>query len=595
MPDPAAPPPRWLLPLGLLLGLLAALGVALPDRAALATNLPGYFNNDGAQAVYLHDAVHDALLAGRLDLFDPNQFWPVGISYAPINGGNILEMLVSGFFRLFLPWPFWLSVASYAWITLNTLAALPLGWHLWRRAAPTLAAALCWGLLPVHLGQLAAGRLTQLALVGLPLAVLGLLRISEEDHPRNAWLAGLGMALTAAGYWFYAIFLCILAPLFLLHGARLRPVRPLFHDTGRAALIALAGMAPGLLVIALGAARAGGAPDDALDAATMSPLFPDALQLENPQPKGLQGWFPLVFAPGLLFTLWRGQRRGLWLGAAALALIFALGPAQQALGRTWLLPAWLLWKGVPGFDRMLHPDRWVSVAGLFLVIGAVDGLARWRPLATVALPIGLLIQLIAGGALPLGSYTLRGGELWRAVAEDPQRGALIVLPLLQAPMTCSEQPFHGRALLGGMVENQPWFHPPEWTERVNSNTVLLDLWRISRGKAPQHGPYQADLDRLRADGFDTLVLDNASWRLVGELVGRDGERLLSDYLGPPARRFADGALWRLPSAGLPGAPPDRDERIDFMGPPGPDPKARGGGLRAPGTPPGPPPPAPPPR
>jgi hypothetical protein len=213
----------------------------------------------------------------------------------------------------------------------------------------------------------------------------------------------------------------------------------------------------------------------------------------------------------------------------------------------------------------------------------------------VALPIGLLIQLIAGGVLPLGSYTLRGGELWRAVAEDPQRGALIVLPLLQAPMTCSEQPFHGRALLGGMVENQPWFHPPAWTERVNSNTVLLDLWRISRGKAPQHGPYQADLDRLRADGFDTLVLDNASWRLVGELVGRDGERLISDYLGPPARRFADGALWRLPSAGLPGAPPDRDERIDFMGPPGPDPKARGGGLRAPGTPPGPPPPAPPPR
>ena len=62
----------------LALGFGLALVVAGPDLPGLTQGLPGRLNDDGLHAIYLHHQVHDALAAGRLDLSDPHQLWPVG-------------------------------------------------------------------------------------------------------------------------------------------------------------------------------------------------------------------------------------------------------------------------------------------------------------------------------------------------------------------------------------------------------------------------------------------------------------------------------------------------------------------------------------
>ncbi|MEC8425600.1 MAG: hypothetical protein VX000_17560, partial [Myxococcota bacterium] len=362
--------------LALALGLVGALLAAGPGFAGLTEALPGYENDDSRNAVYLHHQVHEALMDGRLDLSDPHQFFPTGTPLLQLHGGNILEFIVSGIARSLLPWPLWLSVAALAWIPLNLMAFVPLGLRLWERRGPALAAATAWAMLPVLTGQIAAGRLTQVALIGLPIAVLGLLDVAERGG-RRAWLlAGVGMALTGMGYWFHAQFLVLLTPFFAWRAVRTRGLRPASLDLGSAAVVTLLLVSPWMLAVAWPRVMGTWTPQPPMTAEFMSPVFADALQLSGSQPRGLQGWLPGVVAVGALLGLWRGHRRALWLSCALVCTIFALGPAQDIGGTRWLLPSFPLWRWVPGFDRMLHPDRWLEVGGLFFVLLAGEGLAR---------------------------------------------------------------------------------------------------------------------------------------------------------------------------------------------------------------------------
>ena len=88
----------------LLAGVAATAVLMVPTFAPLRDGLLGYYNDDWANGVYLHHQVHDALMAGRFDFSDPSQFFPFGYNPVHSNGGNILEMVVSGVFRLFAPW-----------------------------------------------------------------------------------------------------------------------------------------------------------------------------------------------------------------------------------------------------------------------------------------------------------------------------------------------------------------------------------------------------------------------------------------------------------------------------------------------------------
>lgn len=540
------------------LGLLLALAVAGPDLGALAGALPGYENTDSAGAVYLHDAFHQALLALRWPGTDPNQMVPVGAPLWASNGGNSLEMLLSGLTRLLLPWTAWYSAAALLWIPLNLAAFVPLGRHLWGRLDAALAAGAMWAISPVALGELAAGRLTQVVGVGIPLAVLGLLRLGERSRRADLVLAGAGLALTGVGYWFYAIFLALLTPIFFAHGRAHRPWRRLLPDLlgalGLAFVLALPFAAPALLPHLDGTG-----PAPPLDPARASPFFDNALRLVGDQPRQLRGWLPWAWVLGAFATLAWGRRQGLWLALAGASVIFALGPATKVGESAFWLPYALLWQNVPLLDRLTHPGRWLGVGALFLAILAADGLARRAPQMLWALLLASFAQLWTDRVLPLGTWRLDLPTVWVEAARG--QGALIVVPVLKSPLTCRWQPLVRRPLLGGMLEEQPWAWPPAFRSFVEESALLMDLWALGEGQDREITAYEADLVLLREAGFTGVLLDQESWRRVPAAQGVPVEARLKAAFGDPTASDASGALWTLPTLGLEGMPPPPSQRL----------------------------------
>lgn len=585
---------------GLLLGLLLAGATVGFEVSSLARELPGFDNDDYRHAVYLHDQVHRALGEGRLALDDPDQLVPVGDHPVGRAGGNVLEMLLSGAFRLVAPWPLWLSLGALAWIPLNLLAFLPLGRRLWpARPLLSLSAAGAWALYPPLLGQIAAGRLTQVALVGLPLAVLGLLELVERGGRKAVLLCAAGTALLGLGYWYYAVFLAFVAPVFWAWGAwqraggvaGLRPegLRPVLLDLLRAAGASLLLVLPVLLVVLYERYGHGAAYGKPLSAEHASPDFADALRLSGEQARHVRGWLPPVLGLGALLGLARGRRRPLWLGALAVCLLFALGPGQHLGEHLWLLPSWPVWRWLPGMDAMNHPERWLAVGGIFLVLLASEGIARLpRPaqLLGLLLPLGVLHEGHRAGQLPLGGWQLQVPAVWQDLAEtEPAagtRGAVIVLPIGRSQGTCAWQPFVGRPLLGGMVENQPWFLPPQWVAFVAESPLLTSLWALGTGQDHRPVLYQADLDQLRAAGFDTVLLDQDKWSAVVEAQRVPVRQRLESLFGPAAHSSESGAWWRLPETGGEAGPlPEPAYEFQLNGPPGEDPKGSQGPRQGP--------------
>ncbi len=538
-------PNRWLWCWAVALGLLLCVALMGSNMGALNSSLPGYFNDDAINGVYLHHQVHAALVEFRFDLSDPQQFHPIGYNPVHTNGGNILEMLVSGAMRLVLPWPSWMGVAGLLWIPINMLAFIPLARRLWRDSVVVLAASATWAMFPPVLAQLSAGRWTQAALVGVPIAILGFLDVVERGGKRSILVAAGGLALTGLGYWFNALFVVILLPVFLWMGRKDRSITAVSTDLMVAANFALIFVLPMLLIIFWPVFSGGSLAGTHIETTSMNPVFPDALQLIGGQGKGLVGWLPWVFIPGIVLTLFKGQRRGLWLGLAGLCVLFSLGPAQEVSGDVWRSPYWVLWKFVPGLSRMFHPDRWMLVGGLFLTILACDGVARWRPRWVVILPIGLLAQLWVDGVSPLPVWTPTVPDHWSYLSQDREQGAVIVVPIQRSQLSSGYQPFHGRPLLGGMVEDQPWAQPEGWREYVEASPFLLSLRRLSHARDVAIALEKKDISQLRADGFTTVVFDQLSWNRLPFAVRFDPKARLEAALGPADFVGDQGAVWSL--------------------------------------------------
>lgn len=560
-------------------GVLLAVIVYWPDRAQLDVAVWGWENDDSMQAVYLHDFVHEAFRSGNFALVDETTLVPSGFDMAGANGGNILEFVVSFLTAAVAPWPRWLNLAILAWIPLNLVAFLPLGRHLWGRWGPTLAAGAAFAILPTTLGQMGALRLTQVVLIGVPIAVLGLLRVCEEGGRRPILIAAVGMALTGVGYWFYGFFLVLLSPLFIAHGLRRRGLaawRPMALDLLRAAgltlLLILPFFAPALLSISSGYAPEG--PSHAVPH-----MFPDVIQLFGDDVRHMRGWFSFVLLPAIAITLWRGERRVLWVACALVCVVFALGPAQQnAEGWTFKLPYYPFWLLVPGLSRMLHPERWIHVGGLFLVVLAGDGLARsWlRGHLVWLLPVGGLVQLFALN-LPMGNWVWKPPTVYTALNDQPGSG-IVVLPLLQCSIASSWKPAHGRPMLGGMTEEMIEFLPSEQRAFLEGSHLLMTLHGVSQGERLELQPWQVDLDALHSAGLDTLVLDRRCQQRSGSAKNARIEEAITRAFGAPLHRDDTGAIWALPTEGQPGVPPPHGRELLF--PDIPDRKSKD--LRSPG-------------
>jgi len=517
----------------------------------LGRSLPGVYNDDWANGVYLHHQVHAALLDGRFDLSDPRQFFPFGYNPVHSNGGNILEMLVSGILRAVLPWPYWLSVAALAWIPLNLLAFIPLGRRIFDRPGVVLAAAATWAVFPPVLDHIGAGRLTQAALVGLPIAVAGLLDVASGGGRRARWLAAVGWAITGLGYWYNALFLGLLLPIFWWCLRSTVGGGALAREFARVGAMALAMVAPFLTVVFWPALSGGAMPGSHIDPTQMNIVFPDALHLIGGQTQGLANWLPYSMMIGVGgFIVW-GRSRALWGLLCVAGVVFALGPGQQIAGAAVPMPYWVLWKTVPGLSGMFHPDRWILVTGLFLSIAAVEGVSRRFPRATWLVPLGVMAQLWVRGDAPLPTWTPSLPAHWQALTADSVEGAVIVIPMDYGQLAGQYQWVHGRPLLGGMIEDQPWRHPPEWTAYIRSNPFLLSLRSVSYGRGVSGKPDAKSVSELQRDGFSHIVYDHRSWVQSQRKATSEPLADLVSLLGDPGFASADGAVWRLSDLGDP--------------------------------------------
>ena len=121
-----------------------------------------------------------------------------------------------------------------------------------------------------------------------------------------------------------------------------------------------------------------------------------------------------------------------------------------------------------------------------------------------------------------------------------------------------------------MGENQPWFRPPAFEIFVEGNGLLMQLWKLGRGEDLRVQVYQADLDQLRDEGLDGIVLDAGAWAHA-PLTGRvDARARLEEAFGPPLVDDVSGQLWTLPARGLEGASPSFGP-LRNEGPAGPPP------------------------
>ncbi len=569
--------------LALLLGVVASLVVALPELQALRGGaLLGYQNDDWLGAIALHHGTHQALLAFEAPWLHRAFMWPTGMNLLPANGANILEFLLSGLLKaLGAEHP--LSFTPLLILPLNLLGFVPLGLHLWKRWGPTLAAAMVWTLLPPSLGELATGRMTQALLFALPLVMLALLRLKGGGW-RNAVLLGVSGALLALSYWFYAAMAVLCLPLFLI--AHRQRGQALLKELLLAAAIAAAITSPwwiSLALVGLPSPQAGG-----LDAAQLSPLFADVLALNGAWPTHLRGWLPAILVPGLIWTLTTRARQQLpWIAMLLLCWVMAMGPAQELGARVWRLPAYPLWRWVPGFDAFHHPDRWLHVAGLPLVVLAFDAAARTKKkglsLALSALaPVALVVQAFGMGWLPLGTWNPTPPTLWQALDARPETGAILVVPVLQSPLASAWQHHHQRPLMGGVFEAQPWFIDPAHLDAMGRSPLVVSLWKQRGQNAPAVTFNQGDQAYFEQNHIDTVVLDEAAWRKAHGHPSTATRRSITQALGQPKHQDASGAIWVLPPEATQGALLENAVDLRISGPPGPPPGPGAASPKAPG-------------
>ncbi len=536
-----------------------------PDLVSLGEAVLGFDNADKRGAMYLHEQLHRSLRDGVLPTFDDHQLFPVGIGLAPLNGYNSVEMWVSGLFRLFLPWPTWFNLAHLAFLPLNLLGFLPLGLRLFVGLSPALAAGTAWALSPWYLHEIAAGRLTQVVLFALPLAVWAWLGVMEQGRPRDRVWAGVSLGLLGISFWYYAYFLLLLLPVFLL--VRRRPLAAIARDTVIAGGIALLTAGPLLLAVLWPRIIGDEAPMPPAGMLLHTRHYDSALQLSGPQPDGLDGAFPWVLAPGLVLGLLFARRRGLWLVLTLLCLVAALGPFQRVGATLYRLPYAVVWEHLPLLARMTNPGRWTAILMLPLWILCVEGLLGFLRLPRLGrreqfhrrahlcwlVPFLAVVQTQRSGNLHLGHYDPGPPPLWAAVAEQAE-GALIVVPVLFDAEACGWALFHGQPMLGGMVSSLPWAWPASFRERVEANGLLMQLYGLGAARDGALKLHQDDLQALRDDGFRHVVWDSNSWaRVRPERRTPDPLARLREALGPPRYEDPMGAWWDLPAIGAPGA------------------------------------------
>jgi hypothetical protein len=549
---------------------LLAIGMTAPTWLADTPSLIGHWGAlDLPGSVWAHWWVAHCLSVGANPFIDTMSFVPFGLS--PVHQYNLLDAILGS------PWV--LLAGTRVGYNLATLAALTTtgmgGYALARSTGTGMRGALFTAVAiqassAVSL-ELYEGRLSQFLLVYFLLALASLVTLIRTGGGlRIAIVLGVCAAATAGIYWYAATYFLPAACIIVLAHR---------HTLGRkhCTWIAVAGLIGlGLIlpfVIDLlgswntlpGMARNGSSTAaggnlvsglSGLQVATDNsrwPLWP--LIGASNQEHGHQ-ISPLVLVLSVFAFRWKQTGRWTWLGIAIVGWIMAMGPKLHGYNSTTDVSLPFAWVGMifPPFERMWWPQRFEILCAIGLSVLAGAALERWltnRPRANALWMASVLLIVLdsplRSGVLPIQTsptpttnmalYTGLDGPIFTTPVW-PNVGQLHRLRWLQTQ--------HELAFQNGNGEHIPSHRPPQYTDWMNTNSMVRALNDLKMTRHLEARVEPDDIQHLIDAGFRYAVVDPY---VYGETGGRipaaTHSRVFEQVWGSPIRTSRGGAVWRI--------------------------------------------------
>ncbi len=533
---------------------------------------PGRAWIDG-YGTWWHFWVFGEWLAGRVDL-EPCTllFFPWGKPMLAHTGLNLLDAA--------LAWPLRLAtgpvLGASLWVAAVLLGNALGGWVLARALGAGQRAwlgALVLLLCPYCLEELQLGRPTQALLLFPALFLADLWRL---DSRSRALRAGLWLALTALGYWYYGLLCGGLLALHAVVSLVLGPDRrsPLVRY---ALLVGLATLLVAPVAVPLGLALARGEVpglmvlgDSSSGNLALRTVEGEAeglyvLSLFSGRVGSLIHEGGLRFVPGALVAgplLWgllvaglvaaRGRARAVLLGWLVLCLAVALGPVL-VIGDHFLGNP--VYAGAAAASEVLQrwwwPGRavallWVLAAGLGgLALAVVPG--RRLPVMLGGAFVGaMVLQGVSQQLAPLASWPAETSPgLACLAAASP--GAVIDLPDNTGQRNLYLQTLHGKPILGGMPSTKAAFVPVETQVLRSTNSWLETLIAVGGRRFPRTTGWEEQDERaIQSLGYRYVLVQKGAYLRDSAVAGKGSSdwprvsRHLQLLTGEPA--YEDGSL-----------------------------------------------------
>lgn len=530
-----------------------------PGFETLGSRFLGYEYVDHYGTQWFYWFVEYALQTGssleHTDLF----FYPWGKDIFGHTGSNVLDA--------FLALPFRAVFGHVVGYNLFVIAGLAVsGWAFTRFAlefTQDRLAAILGGVLftfnPYALAEMVEGRPTQGILAPMVLFLHTTWRAGLSPGWGAPVAAGFMLAVCGYQYWYYAFFAGMVC---LAHGLWRTALPP--EGAGRRvevfgrhvliAAVALTLVSPVALPLAM-IDDSSGVPG-LLDTASWTWHMTLPITVEE-QSIGLYLWQP--FWGGLGFYVLTGDRkelflvhqevtpvllwlaaawallrkgvlpgRGAWAAMIAMSMLLAFGPFL--LVRDVAVPNVLyilLAKSLGFLQRLWWPGRAYALLAILLTVAATATLGS---LARRGLRVQLLAAavLIGAYAVDLRRFSFVPFPTWdasipagyRCLAQGPP-GALIELPYSWTQAHLYYQVAHGRPILGGMIENNPVFTPPESNTLREENTYVATLINLATMDPTERADLWTpeDKEAVHTLGYRFVVLQKDAFLKTGRNKG----------------------------------------------------------------------------
>jgi hypothetical protein len=480
--------------------------------------------------------VSEQLRVGGSLLHNDRYYWPVGD--APWLAGNGGEGIPFAPFGWILGWPLGANVYLLLVLVANGMATWWLARSVGASRSSALPAAASGATLVYAVHELGAGRFTQANVALLAAFLAAWVRFLDAPSRGRAILAGALLAGASAAYWYHGVFGTLAGALLLL-ARRLWPtaddsatlsLRERLAPLGWFLLVFAFLVAGPLFLFLQGWASIPGTGE--LDRFPHPEAIADSAWPQVPfhVKGGRHAGQALAFSTCLLAALgavhgWRSPDRWKVRGALLVVLLFMLLTAGTRL------PLFETLYGLASpLRRFWWPSRHALVTSLMVIALAARGtgpVLAWvhaRVPSRHAARANVATALALATAVPL-QLSLQGASVrahfGRARWPEPFYQRLRALPgeiLVQLPLAPSVagsqaplmyQLLHGKVLLTG---HAPWVdrvRPPAWDRFVRTNSFLVALQQLERGKLTD-GAFRfraEDLATLRDRGVALWVVD----------------------------------------------------------------------------------------